>query len=283
MTEKQYSLGALDSGSEDSQPVRGPRFPRAMAALVRNFLQGIGPWTRYCQNPPLCILVLGMHRSGTSCIARMIHLCGASLGTDIAGANWSNQAGHWEALEGIAINEGLLRYSGGSWDTPPSEIVSDARLRWKMRGFLGRLHVEGTCVWKDPRNVATFQAWRPLLKNYLPVAVFRSPVSVSLSLQRREGWSLDRGMALWREYNSRLLHICADDSRVIWIDFDCGLEHMLNRIEDVANTAGLAMNEAVGASYARTLRTSDRQVVSLDPVTSGLYEALREKAGSARE
>src|SRR5262245_453705 len=95
---------------------------RRFAAAVRDGVVGTPGWIRYCLKQPITIVVLGMHRSGTSCITRMVNLCGAGLGGTTAGANAWNQAGHWESDEGLELNELILRYSGGSWDAPPRHV-----------------------------------------------------------------------------------------------------------------------------------------------------------------
>src|SRR5262245_37033824 len=72
---------------------------------VRECLLGGLSWLRYRTTQPLTIVVLGMHRSGTSCITRMVNLSGAFLGGPVVSANPSNRTGHWESVEGVAIND----------------------------------------------------------------------------------------------------------------------------------------------------------------------------------
>src|SRR5260370_22649785 len=116
---------------------------RRFAAAVRDCCRGFPGWARYQIAGPATIVVLGMHRSGTSCITRMVNLCGASLGESTIGANEYNKSGHWEAAQGLEINELILRYSGGSWDNPPEQLRCAGFIRLKMREFLGRLHRKG--------------------------------------------------------------------------------------------------------------------------------------------
>jgi hypothetical protein len=248
--------------------------PRRLAATVRNLLTGVIPWRRYRAKKPLTIVVLGMHRSGTSCIARMINLCGAAVGREVVRANASNKAGHWEPAEGVDVNDALLRLSGGAWDAPPRDLRTDLRFRWSMKGFLGRLHEEGTAVWKDPRTVLTFPLWKPLLGRYQIVAVFRNPLSVAESLRRREtDFPIERGLALWKAYNEHLLRIVAGEQNPIWIDFDSGLEEVTDRVKEIATECGLSYRDSVAASYSPELRTSD-QGGELDSSIQQLYDQL---------
>src|SRR4051794_4592372 len=61
------------------------------------------------------ILVLGMHRSGTSAIARMLNLCGADLGRDLLPAKADNERGFWENKAILALNEKLLENLNLRW------------------------------------------------------------------------------------------------------------------------------------------------------------------------
>src|SRR6476660_8194420 len=64
------------------------------------------------------LLVLGMHRSGTSALARVLDLCGADIGARILGESAGNEAGHWEDAFAVETHEQLLAAYGASWDAP---------------------------------------------------------------------------------------------------------------------------------------------------------------------
>jgi hypothetical protein len=250
--------------------------PRRLAATAVSVAVNAVPWYRYRRRRPLTIVVLGMHRSGTSAIARMLNLCGASLPRDLIQANRWNTAGYWEPAESVSTNDAILELSGGAWDRPPPSLRVDLRFRWRMKGFLDRLHPDGVAVWKDPRAVLTFPLWKPLLCRYLLVAVFRHPLSVAQSLRRRQpDLSVDRGLALWRGYNERLLALAAAEREAVWIDFDAGLDHVLARVQAVARSSGLVYREAARESYAAGLRTSDAADPRLDDSLRALYARLR--------
>jgi len=216
-----------------------------------------------------------MHRSGTSWLTRVVHLSGASLGGAVAGPNPWNRSGHWEAVDGILINDLILSMSGGTWDEPPSHLDCDWLLRWKMKRFLGRLHREGTAIWKDPRTVLTFPLWKPLLKRYSILAIFRHPMSVARSLQRRDGYSLEKGIRLWRHYNERLLTLCAQEQEVYWCDFDSGPEQVLQVVQRLGKQVGLTVNQQAVDSYSPQLRTSDAREEPPCEHARSLYAKLK--------
>ena len=72
------------------------------------------------------LLVLGMHRSGTSALTRTLSLLGAALPQQLMGAKEENNAlGFWEPQAVYELNEALLRQLGSRWDDwqalpPPS-------------------------------------------------------------------------------------------------------------------------------------------------------------------
>ena len=68
------------------------------------------------------VFVLGMHRSGTSAVARAVSLLGFSLGdqADLIPPGPDNPRGFWESKSLVVLNDELLSALGGSWDAPPS-------------------------------------------------------------------------------------------------------------------------------------------------------------------
>lgn len=62
------------------------------------------------------ILVLGMHRSGTSACTRVLNMLGCALSHKLLGAGDGNESGHWEAIEAVALNDEILSSAGSSHD-----------------------------------------------------------------------------------------------------------------------------------------------------------------------
>ena len=62
------------------------------------------------------VLVLGMHRSGTSALTRILNLLGVDLGSKLMPASPENEAGYWEHAEIVRIHDELLGELGTSWD-----------------------------------------------------------------------------------------------------------------------------------------------------------------------
>jgi len=71
------------------------------------------------------ICIAGIHRSGTSMIAHLLHECGVYLGSasELVPATPDNEDGHWEHLEFLALNIAILARVGAGWDLPPSDLL----------------------------------------------------------------------------------------------------------------------------------------------------------------
>jgi hypothetical protein len=275
LTNQLNSSSAITASKAAVADLRSRVTPRRVAAGIRDCLLGLPAWCRYRLTKPRTILVLGMHRSGTSWLTRVVNLSGASLGGAVAGPNPWNQTGHWESVDGILINDLILSLSGGAWDQPPDHFYCDGLLRWKMKRFLGRLHGDGTAIWKDPRTVLTFPLWKPLLHRHSILAIFRHPMSVAQSLQRRDGFSLEKGVELWCRYNESLLTLCAQEKEVYWCDFDLGPEHVVEVVQRLGKRVGLNVNQQAADSYRPNLRTSDAREDPASERGRNLYARLK--------
>jgi hypothetical protein len=152
--------------------------------------------------------IIGMHRSGTSMVAQLLHQSGLFLGPadQLLGANAGNQEGHFEHLGFFKINEGLLRHFGGSWEFPP-----ELKPGWERDAALEELFVEARALlqtfsqkspwgWKEPRTTILLPFWKSLIPNLRFVICIRSPLDVAKSLARRDNLSIEGGVVLWSRY-----------------------------------------------------------------------------------
>jgi len=221
------------------------------------------------------IVVLGMHRSGTSCVTRMLNHCGVDLGTNVLDvASVSNMAGKWEARPAVEINDALLHASGGSWDNPPAEVHPDEAALASMRDFLATLAPSRVSGWKDPRTVLTFQHWKQQLGSYRIVACLRHPRSVAESLAKREGWPLERGLELWLAYNERLLKILDHEQDIVWFDFDLTMNHVEPWLRNACSRLNLEFKQAAVESFNEFNRHHRHADTPDDPRIRAVYQDL---------
>ena len=160
------------------------------------------------------VVILGMHRSGTSAMTRVINLLGLPVcnASDLYSAP-DNPTGHWESASLTAFNERLLNVLGGRFDAPPhmedgwEKHRAIADLYSEAAAVFSRVYTTNTWVWKDPRTCLTLPFWRAIWAD-VPVAVFvhREPLEVFRSLSRRDGIGKAHCVALWERYVRSALH-----------------------------------------------------------------------------
>lgn len=253
-----------------AQNVRKPPMRRSLQAasraakhLDRLFSYGKN-YLLYRLHEPLTIIVLGMHRSGTSFVTRAINLLGAHVGNHLLGRKEENPTGFWEHKLSLHINRDLLEMAGGRWDDPPDDVEAGPISKFKMKLFLAKLHKEGktTAVWKDPRTLLTFPVWRREMVNYVPVFVFRHPAAVASSLQQRNGFTREKGLDLWLKYNRCLLNIDEDEEVSYFLNFSDDLSHISNVLKDISAEVGLEFNEEAEKFYDKKMaKKSELNVV----------------------
>jgi glycosyltransferase involved in cell wall biosynthesis len=167
-------------------------------------------------------IVLGMHRSGTSALARVLGLMGCHVGREdeLAPADEHNPKGYWEREDVWALDERILAAAGASWhDVGGFEIDRlDATTRDEItraaRAVVAELDAHRPWAIKDPRLCLTFPLWRPLIERPVCVLVQRDPLEVTRSLERRDGFPLAAGIALWERHTRDALRHSAGLPRV---------------------------------------------------------------------
>src|SRR5215216_5155315 len=136
------------------------------------------------------IAIAGMHRSGTSMVARLLNLCGVSLGDekDLTFVAEDNPEGFWEHSKFHSLNEEILASFNGSWDMPPS-LPSDWKNSIRLMAITrnAKLVIEEMSHypvwgWKDPRNSLTIAYWKRLIPDLRIVICLRNPIDVYHSL-----------------------------------------------------------------------------------------------------
>jgi len=158
------------------------------------------------------IVVLGMHRSGTSAVTRVVNLLGADLGQRLMPPMPdSNEKGFWENLDAVDLDERVLTGIGRSWHDIrhmpagwlESAVADEARAAIKR---LIETEFAAAPLWavKDPRLCRLMPLWLPVLTELgvEPHILFvvRHPLEVAASLHARDGWPETRSLLLWLQH-----------------------------------------------------------------------------------
>lgn len=207
------------------------------------------------------IVILGMHRSGTSCVACLLAAGGAaSAGAAIR--NWDNARGHHEMLDVVRLNEAVLAHSGAHWLSPPREAAwTEAHAA--ARDQILRSAIAGLpALVKDPRTLLVLPFWRASAVAFREIAVVRHPLAAARSLASWRNMPLADGIALWTAHNRALLADRAHHTYPL-IDFDAP------RAEVIAAVAAFAPVDP--AAFEDPLVHHDD---ANPPEVAGLEEAL---------
>ncbi|HET7394824.1 MAG TPA: sulfotransferase [Gammaproteobacteria bacterium] len=151
------------------------------------------------------ICVLGMHRSGTSCITGLLEDAGVFLG-GVSKQNPYNLKGNQENLQIMHLHEDVLKSNGSSWDNPPEgDVVWSEHQKTSRIRIIEQYPEDTSWAFKDPRTLFTLDGWLEDLPNMRFIGTFRHPSAVAQSLFRRGKMPPQQGYELWSSYNERLI------------------------------------------------------------------------------
>lgn len=248
------------------------------------------------------VLVLGMHRSGTSALARGLQMLGVYLGNDFISPKPDNPTGYWEDRNIYEINERLLAVFGLKWEEVA--LIDDARwdapgveaLRTEAVAYLRSQFVSHS-LWgfKDPRTIRLLPFWRSVLRSlevdesYL--LVIRNPRSVANSLIRRHGMDAVTAHLLWLVYVVPNLSMIANRPFIV-ADYDLVMANPRQELERIAkglkipltDTSRAGIDQFVSDFLDPNLRHSFFNVsdfeldLNLPPLTREAYLWLRSLA-----
>ena len=172
------------------------------------------------------VLVLGMHRSGTSALGGALQHAGVNMGSRLFGPQEGvNERGFFENSGVVAINEALLDRLGAQWDQPqqlllPADLTDKPSVRDAVTSFLTREYRDSR-LWglKDPRCALLEPLWstsiRALGATLQRVLICRDPLEVADSLKRRDHFPAEKSLMLWLNYNLAALAPGIDDLPVV--------------------------------------------------------------------
>jgi hypothetical protein len=212
------------------------------------------------RSAPLGVLILGMHRSGTSALTRTLNLLGCALPEALVGASEGNELGHWESASAVILNDEILASAGSNWnDWGP--INPD----WRASGVRGQMVERATEVirehkalgplfaLKDPRLCRLADLWLEagdaVGVDMRVVLMLRHPGEVSASLESRDLMAPGYGQLLWLRHTLDAEHLSRGRKRVV-CRFDRLLVDWQDTIDRVRQGLDLALPRNSPAAHA---------------------------------
>ncbi len=249
--------------------------------------------------PKTLIFILGMHRSGTSALTRMINLLGARLGEALLEAQTGvNDRGFWENREMVALNEAILRRLDSAWfdygEYPQSwwRTAGFADFREQIRGWLEEnfRDAELTAL-KDPRLCRLLPIWREAAQQAgfqcQAIVTLRAPHEVRQSLLRRDPFSPLTCDLLWLRYladaedASRDLPRAMIDYRHLLQDWNGAADTIATRLSLRWPTPPAQAAPAISAEIDPALRRQSAEDESMRSPISAALDAIHQTLTTA--
>ena len=186
------------------------------------------------------VFVLGMHRSGTSVLARILNLMGFFFGSEnvSTGRNAENEKGFWERRDVRTLNDTVLFTAGCDWDRV-SELDLDAipasskaAHRSAAADIVMNMDAHRPWFMKEPRFCVLLPVWRDVLEIPVYIHIQRNPLEVAHSLKARSGIPIRAGLALWETYNVRALEASAGLPR-LFVSFEDLMQDPVSTVESL--------------------------------------------------
>ncbi len=240
------------------------------------------------------LVVIGMHRSGSSLAMQLLHACGAAVGNPamLAGARADNPEGFFERKDLVHLHESSLAQASASWWNPWPLLKAERPAEHKERFIISAQRILSAVrptvsLWalKDPRITLFLPEWLEVLpQDTLFILAWRRPGDVARSLTRRDGLSAEHGLALWELYNRYALAMAPAD-RVVCLNYNDLLLRPADTLQGLAKrlkALGLDIDRLHAAEIAETVidpalqRSADSSEARLPDTVADLCRLLSE-------
>lgn len=250
------------------------------------------------------ILVLGMHRAGTSAITRGLLALGVPLGGRLMPERDDNPTGFWEDADIVNLNDRVLAELGHDWHSLgwiADEQFSTNKLdtlREEAAALLAdRLHERVVWAFKDPRNARLLPFWESVFQkinvDYSCILCIRNPLSIAGSLAARDHFSFEKCLLLWALHMGRSAAAAARLTSVV-VDYDRLVDNPPRELKRMARALSLPppSGEALKSYQQQFLDTALRHSrhdlatlqadARLAPILAEFHSMLRSAAESRR-
>lgn len=209
------------------------------------------------------LIIVGMHRSGTSAVSGSLAEQGVFMGDSLYGPQKGvNEKGFYENSALVRFNERLFDVLGWSWDDPLASCHQtfdiDALTPWIERGVaLVKSEYGKHPYWgmKDPRTSLLLPFWHAVLEKAdvepLYIVMVRRPTEVAGSLAKRDGFSEEKSLMLWMNYTLSSMINTLPENRVV-VFFDALMQNPASQMERVFDAADITPEQSGSSSFVDT-------------------------------
>lgn len=223
----------------------------------------------------MATFVTGMHRSGTSMVARLLNLCGLYLGPEdgLLKAQADNPAGYWEDIAAVNLNDKILGLLGGSWNKLPSpqenwpQSAVIAPYHDTAKEMIARFDSQALWGWKDPRFCFTLPFWQQFINEFQVINCLRHPLAVAQSLQKRDQFPIEVGLNIWKDYNLALLSNTDSENHFV-THYDMYFTNPENELKRLVDALGWQVSDATISEACNSISRNLRHNVGTDAETA---------------
>ena len=238
------------------------------------------------------LVVAGMHRSGTSCVAELLESAGLFLGDDLLEADPRNPRGYFEDRAFVDYHRMLLSANGLADDGFVGDVqieLTDTLREQAIELVEARRSLLRPWGWKDPRSVLLLNFWADLVPDARYFFVFRPPWDVVDSLFRRGDrvFSVNPRFALtvWMNYNARIRDFArAHPDRVLVRELSQVMADPEAICDAVRNDLNITLDRPRPTVHPALLSHADADhaafLAAASPECVSLLEELRSLAGA---
>jgi hypothetical protein len=180
------------------------------------------------------VVVLGMHRSGTSLLANLLSVLGVDLGEDLLPGDPGNELGYWENENIYRIQDALMNHVAREWGD--CGLAYPFAIDWtrlpELQNYKEKLvsivrteiaAAKGIWGFKDPRTCRLLPLWKEIFEELelepLYVLAVRDPAVVADSLVKRDGLDPLHSELIWLLHNLEAIRDAGNELRIV-VDYD---------------------------------------------------------------
>ncbi|MEO0370023.1 MAG: sulfotransferase [Pseudomonadota bacterium] len=230
------------------------------------------------------IIVLGMHRSGTSAVSGVLARMGCAPPKTMMPASAANERGFYESLEVYELHNTMLEEAESAWSDwrpmPKDWFASKTANAFKSKAakVLEQEFADAPLfVLKDPRICRLFQFWQGVLKKQrimpLILHIHRNPLEVAASLHRHHNMAEEVALLLW------LRHVldseaATRDQKRHFVQYDGLLKDWAKEVARIQTAFGLALSQSEDAEDVEGFVSPDLRHFQDDAEAKGHNPAL---------
>ena len=190
-----------------------------------------------------CVIITGMHRSGTSLFASYLQACGLNIGNDLIGPQKDNINGYFEDRDFVDFHQKVINKNKNN-----IFLTKDISFKYedliRATKIIRNKNEYSLWGWKDPRTTLFLNFWKALLPQSFYILLYRHPFEVINSLLRRRTDAIVKINPLvsakgWIIYNTKILEFHKNNRDRV----------MLLNINDVINSKGYTLINVLKSKF----------------------------------